>query len=124
MRPEQVRQLTPSGLLETLAADRPDVLVVAAPGWGLPGRPAVAGRGPAEPRPLVLTGYVGVVYENPVDGLLLRAGSDLIGVNSPADFKQFSGVLASVGARPESLVRTQLPFLEDPAPRTPSVASP
>ncbi|PFG15868.1 hypothetical protein ATK74_0389 [Propionicimonas paludicola] len=120
VRPEQVRQLTPSGLLEALATDLPDILVVAAPGGGCQAVLQLLAAARLEPRPLVLTGYVGVVYENPVDGLLLRAGSDLIGVNSPADLEQFAGVLTSVGARPESLVRTQLPFLEDPAPRTPS----
>src|SRR4051812_34384943 len=29
-------------------------------------------------RPVVVTGYVGVVYERLVDGLLLRAGADLV----------------------------------------------
>jgi hypothetical protein len=117
VRPEQVRQLTPSGLLEALAVDRPDVLVVAAPGGGCQAVLQLLAAARLEPRPLVLTGYVGVVYENLVDGLLLRAGSDLIGANSPADAEQFATVLAAVGAHPESVVRTQLPFLEDPAPR-------
>lgn len=118
VRPDQVRQLTPSGLLEALAVDRPDVLVVAAPGGGCQAVLQLLAAARLEQRPLVLTGYVGVVYENLVDGLLLRAGSDLIGANSPADLEQFATVLTSVGIRPESLVRTQLPFLDDPVPRT------
>jgi hypothetical protein len=120
VRPEQVRQLTPSGLLDALAVDRPDVLIVAAPGGGCQAVLQLLATAHLEPRPLVITGYLGVVYENLVDGLLLRAGSDLIAANSPADLDQFQTVLSSVGARPESLVRTTLPFLEDPAPRSPS----
>lgn len=118
VRPEQVRRVSASGLLEALATDRPDVLVLAAPGGGCQAVLQLLAAARLEPRPLVLTGYVGVVYENLVDGLLLRAGSDLIGANSPADVEQFQAVLASVGAGPESVVRTRLPFLEDPAPRT------
>lgn len=117
VRPEQVRRLTPAGLLEALATDRPDVLVLAAPGGGCQAVLQLLAAARPEPRPLVLTGYIGVVYENLVDGLLLRAGSDLIGANSPADLEQFQAVLASAGARPESVVRTRLPFLEEPAPR-------
>jgi len=118
--PERVRQLGPSGFLEALATDHPDVLIVAAPGGGCQAILQLLATARLEPRPLVLTGYVGVVYENLVDGLLLRAGADLIGANSPADLEQFARVLTSVGAGADALVRTQLPFLEDPAPRTPS----
>lgn len=118
VRPEQVRQLTPSGFLESLVLDQPDVLVVAAPGSGCQAVLQLLAAARLDPRPLVITGYVGVVYENLVDGLLLRAGADLIGANSPADLEAFAAILASVGARSESLVRTQLPFLDDPVPRT------
>jgi len=120
VRPERVRQLSPSGFLDALAADHPDVLIVAAPGGGCQAILQLLAAARLAPRPLVLTGYVGVVYENLVDGLLLRAGADLIGANSPADLEQFARVLTSVGARVDPLVRTQLPFLEDPSPHAPS----
>jgi hypothetical protein len=69
-----------------------------------------AWRGRAE-RPIVVTGYVGLVYENAVDGLLLRAGADLVVANSATDAQTFRGVLAAVDADPESIVQASLPFL-------------
>ncbi|WP_375485234.1 DUF6716 putative glycosyltransferase [uncultured Jatrophihabitans sp.] len=62
-------------------------------------------------RPVVVTGYVGVVYERVVDGLLLRAGADVVLANSAADERTFRSVYRAVGADPDSVVRTALPFL-------------
>ncbi|MEY9835307.1 hypothetical protein ABH941_000518 [Streptacidiphilus sp. EB103A] len=62
-------------------------------------------------RPVVITGYVGVVYEKLTDGLLLRAGSDIVLANTTADAERFREVLAGVGADPGSVVETALPFL-------------
>jgi len=49
--------------------------------WG--GRPG---------RPVVVTGYVGVVYEKLADGLLLRAGADVVLANSADDARRFRDV--------------------------------
>lgn len=69
-----------------------------------------AWRGRAD-RPIVVTGYVGLVYERAVDGLLLRAGADLILANSVGDAQKFRSVLAAVDADPDSVVQASLPFL-------------
>ncbi|WP_189130455.1 DUF6716 putative glycosyltransferase [Wenjunlia tyrosinilytica] len=62
-------------------------------------------------RPVVVTGYVGVVYEKLTDGLLLRAGADVVLANSAHDADRFRTVYAGVGADPDSVVETALPFL-------------
>ena len=62
-------------------------------------------------RPVVVTGYVGLVYEKTVDGLLLRAGADVVLANSAADTERFRAVYPAVGVDPDSVVRTALPFL-------------
>jgi len=62
-------------------------------------------------RPIVVTGYVGVVYERLVDGLLLRAGADVVLANSASDARRFRDVFAAVGVDPDSVVQTALPFL-------------
>jgi hypothetical protein len=62
-------------------------------------------------RPVVVTGYVGLVYEKVVDGLLGRAGADVLLANSAADAERFRAILAAAGAGPESVIQTALPFL-------------
>jgi len=62
-------------------------------------------------RPVVVTGYVGLVYERMVDGLLLRAGADVVLANSRHDAERFREVYDAVGARSETIVQTALPFL-------------
>lgn len=62
-------------------------------------------------RPVTVTGYVGVVYENMVDGLLLRAGSDLVLANSAHDADRFRAVYTSLGVDTASIVEAGLPFL-------------
>lgn len=62
-------------------------------------------------RPVVVTGYVGLVYENAVDGLLLRAGADVVLANSAVDAERFRAAYVAVGVDPASIVRTALPFL-------------
>ena len=64
-----------------------------------------------EDRPIVVTGYVGLVYERVVDGLLLRAGADLVLANSASDARRFREVLRAVDADAGSVVQTALPFL-------------
>jgi hypothetical protein len=72
-------------------------------------------------RPVVLTGYVGLVYESAVDGLMLRAGADLVLANSARDGRTFRSVFEALGADPDSVVTTALPFLTD-APHDPTAA--
>ncbi len=72
-------------------------------------------------RPLVVTGYVGVVYEGMVDGLLLRAGADLVLANSAADAERFREVYQAVGVDPDTIVASALPFLGGP-PHDPTAA--
>ncbi|MFF2845125.1 DUF6716 putative glycosyltransferase [Streptomyces sp. NPDC058001] len=62
-------------------------------------------------RPVVVTGYVGVVYEKLADGLLLRHGADLVLANSRQDAERFRAVYSGVGADSTSVVETALPFL-------------
>ncbi|MBL1068646.1 DUF6716 putative glycosyltransferase [Streptomyces sp. 7-21] len=62
-------------------------------------------------RPVTVSGYVGVVYENLVDGLLLRVGSDMVLANCAHDAEQFREIYESVGADPECVVESGLPFL-------------
>ncbi|MFJ6834504.1 DUF6716 putative glycosyltransferase [Streptomyces sp. NPDC091209] len=62
-------------------------------------------------RPLVVTGYVGVVYEKLADGLLLRHGADLVLANSRQDADRFKAVYEGVGADAGSVTEVALPFL-------------
>jgi hypothetical protein len=62
-------------------------------------------------RPLVVTGYVGVVYEKLADGLLLRHGADLVLANSRQDAERFRAVYEGVGADASSVTEVALPFL-------------
>jgi hypothetical protein len=72
-------------------------------------------------RPITVSGYVGVVYENLVDGLLLRIGSDMVLANCSHDARQFREIYANVGADPDCVVESGLPFLGG-APYDPSAA--
>lgn len=69
-------------------------------------------------RPVIVTGYVGVVYEKLADGLLLRHGADVVLANSRHDAERFRAVYEGVGADPGSVVEAALPFLGG-APYTP-----
>ncbi|WP_084773297.1 DUF6716 putative glycosyltransferase [Streptomyces sp. MOE7] len=62
-------------------------------------------------RPVVVTGYVGVVYEKLADGLLLRHGADVVLANSRHDADRFRAVYRGVGADGGSVVECALPFL-------------
>ncbi|MEW2394415.1 DUF6716 putative glycosyltransferase [Streptomyces sp. NPDC046862] len=62
-------------------------------------------------RPVVVTGYVGVVYEKLADGLLLRHGADLVLANSRQDADRFRDVYEGVGADATSVTEVALPFL-------------
>ncbi|MEV6496199.1 DUF6716 putative glycosyltransferase [Streptomyces prunicolor] len=62
-------------------------------------------------RPVVVTGYVGVVYEKLTDGLLLRHGADLVLANSRQDADRFKAVYDGVGADSDAVTEVALPFL-------------
>lgn len=62
-------------------------------------------------RPVVVTGYVGVVYEKLADGLLLRHGADVVLANSRHDADRFRDVYRGVGADTGGVVECALPFL-------------
>ncbi|RCG20583.1 hypothetical protein DTL70_19950 [Streptomyces diacarni] len=86
-------------------------------------RRATAGTEEGAPahRPVVVTGYVGVVYEKLTDGLLLRHGADLVLANSAHDTDRFRAVYEGVGAPADGVLECTLPFLTDtrPAPGAP-----
>ncbi|MEV0992341.1 DUF6716 putative glycosyltransferase [Streptomyces sp. NPDC049949] len=66
-------------------------------------------------RPVLVTGYVGVVYEKLADGLLLRHGADLVLANSRYDAGRFRAVYEGVGADAGAVTQTALPFLDGAA---------
>ncbi len=114
---EFLREMTPRppGHQERTAegAELPDVIVLALVGGGVQAilhGLARAWQGRSD-RPVIVTGYVGVVYEKLADGLLLRHGADLVLANSRQDAERFRGVYAGVGADDTSVVQTALPFL-------------
>jgi hypothetical protein len=72
-------------------------------------------------RPVVVTGYVGVIYENLVDGLLLRGGSDIILASSAHDAERFREIYTSLGVGTGAIVEAALPFLRG-APHDPEAA--
>ena len=96
--------------------DRVDAIVLALPGGAVQAvLHGLARRWPrSSRRPLVISGYVGVVYEKHTEGLLLRAGSDVILANSPADAEEFRRLLGGAGADPDAVLETVLPFLGAP----------
>lgn len=107
---------------EAAGRDAYDVVVLACVGGAVQAmlhgmaraaQPAAAEPAPARRvrRPVVVTGYVGVVYEKLADGLLLRHGADVVLANSRADAERFRAVYEGVGAGSQSVVEGALPFL-------------
>lgn len=117
MDPDLVRTVTATGLVSAIAAEPPEVLIVALPGGGCQAVLHLLAAAHLPRRPLVVSGYVGVVYEKLVEGLLMRAGCDLVAANSPADYDRFRRVYAEVGVDPDCLVLSRLSFLGESAPR-------
>ncbi|MGW0910596.1 DUF6716 putative glycosyltransferase [Streptomyces sp. NPDC002784] len=108
-----MREVTTVEFLRTMADEEYDILVLALVGGGvqavLHGLKRVwEGR---EKRPVVVTGYVGVVYEKLADGLLLRHGADLVLANSRQDAERFRAVYEGVGADASAVTEVALPFL-------------
>ncbi|MCX4456347.1 hypothetical protein OG585_27600 [Streptomyces sp. NBC_01340] len=113
VRADSLREVTAVEFLRAMERESYDILVVALVGGGvqaiLHGLAHVwDGR---SKRPVVVTGYVGVVYEKLADGLLLRHGADLVLANSRQDADRFRAVYEGVGADASSVTEVALPFL-------------
>ncbi|MEV0177984.1 DUF6716 putative glycosyltransferase [Streptomyces sp. NPDC050625] len=110
---DSLREVTAVEFLRAMRAESYDVLVLALVGGAVQAmlhglRRAWDG---AAKRPVVVTGYVGVVYEKLADGLLLRHGADLVLANSRQDADRFRAVYEGVGADASSVTEVALPFL-------------
>ncbi|WP_189958412.1 DUF6716 putative glycosyltransferase [Streptomyces alanosinicus] len=116
VRADSLREVTGVEFLRAMGAaaeDQYDVLILALVGGGVQAmlhglRATWAGAGK---RPVVVTGYVGVVYEKLTDGLLLRHGADLVLANSRHDADRFRAVYEGVGADASAVTEVALPFL-------------
>ncbi|MEW2584325.1 DUF6716 putative glycosyltransferase [Streptomyces virginiae] len=113
VRADRLAEVTCAEFLAEIEHERYDVVVLALVGgavqavlhgaralWPAPAR-----------RPVLVTGYVGVVYEKLADGLLLRHGADLVLANSRHDAERFRAVYEGVGADSGAVTETALPFL-------------
>ncbi|MFE6910439.1 DUF6716 putative glycosyltransferase [Streptomyces erythrochromogenes] len=113
VRADRLAEVTCAEFLAEIERERYDVVVLALVGgavqavlhgaralWPAPAR-----------RPVLVTGYVGVVYEKLADGLLLRHGADLVLANSRHDAERFRAVYEGVGADAGAVTETALPFL-------------
>ncbi|OXY98408.1 DUF6716 putative glycosyltransferase [Streptomyces diastatochromogenes] len=109
---DSLREVTGVEFLRAMSEQSYDVLVIALVGGGvqamLHGLRNAWGSGK---RPVVVTGYVGVVYEKLADGLLLRHGADLVLANSRHDADRFRAVYEGVGADASAVTEVALPFL-------------
>ncbi|MEU0673085.1 DUF6716 putative glycosyltransferase [Streptomyces sp. NPDC006172] len=113
VRADSLREVTAAEFLRVMARQPYDVLVLALVGGGVQALLHGLGRaweGRSE-RPVVVTGYVGVVYEKLADGLLLRHGADLVLANSRQDAERFRAVYEGVGADASAVTEVALPFL-------------
>ncbi|MDT0387286.1 DUF6716 putative glycosyltransferase [Streptomyces dubilierae] len=113
VRADSLREVTAVEFLRVMAEESYDVLVLSLVGGGVQAmlhglRRAWEGR---TSRPVVVTGYVGVVYEKLADGLLLRHGADLVLANSRQDADRFRAVYEGVGADASAVTEVALPFL-------------
>ncbi|MHC0431168.1 DUF6716 putative glycosyltransferase [Streptomyces sp. O3] len=124
VRADALREVTGVEFLRVMERERYDVVVLALVGGAVQAMLhglARVWRERAE-RPVVVTGYVGVVYEKLADGLLLRHGADVVLANSRQDADRFRAVYEGVGAESSGVVEAALPFLGGAAyqPREPN----
>ncbi|MET8899220.1 DUF6716 putative glycosyltransferase [Streptomyces sp. NPDC004538] len=114
---DSLREVTAVEFLRAMEAaqgeESYDVLVLALVGGGVQAMLHGLGRAWRDraDRPVVVTGYVGVVYEKLADGLLLRHGADLVLANSRQDAERFRSVYEGVGADAGAVTEVALPFL-------------
>ncbi|MFI1680923.1 DUF6716 putative glycosyltransferase [Streptomyces sp. NPDC020607] len=119
VRADALREVTAVEFLREMERDAPDVIVLALVGGAVQAvlhglaritQDARLTGGPAR-RSVVVTGYVGVVYEKLADGLLLRHGADVVLANSRQDAERFRAVYEGVGADASAVTEAALPFL-------------
>ncbi|MFI1439282.1 DUF6716 putative glycosyltransferase [Streptomyces fructofermentans] len=113
VRADSLREVTAAEFLRAMDPQEYDVVVLALVGGAVQAMLhglSYAWQG-CERRPVVVTGYVGVVYEKLADGLLLRHGADLVLANSRQDAERFTAVYEGVGADASSVTEVALPFL-------------
>ncbi|MEU5719170.1 DUF6716 putative glycosyltransferase [Streptomyces sp. NPDC020403] len=107
----RVREVTAVEFLHTVRDEAYDVVVLALVGGAVQAMlHGLAALGLPR-RPVVVTGYVGVVYEKLADGLLLRHGADVVLANSRHDAERFRAVYEGVGADASAVTEAALPFL-------------
>jgi hypothetical protein len=113
VRADSLKEVTAVEFLHTMAREPYDVLVLSLVGGGVQAMLHGLGRvwEDRPRRPVVVTGYVGVVYEKLTDGLLLRHGADLVLANSRQDAERFRAVYEGVGADAGAVTEVALPFL-------------
>jgi len=113
VRADSLREVTAAEFLRAMAETSYDIVVLALVGGGVQAMLHGLARvwEGVEKRPVVVTGYVGVVYEKLADGLLLRHGADLVLANSRQDAERFRAVYEGVGADASSVTEVALPFL-------------
>lgn len=113
VRADSLREVTAVEFLRAMAETSYDLVVLALVGGGVQAMLHGLARvwDGLEKRPVVVTGYVGVVYEKLADGLLLRHGADLVLANSRQDAERFRAVYEGVGADASSVTEVALPFL-------------
>ncbi|WUD73565.1 hypothetical protein OG937_18690 [Streptomyces sp. NBC_00510] len=111
---DSMREVTAAQFLAGTSRDTTDVVVLSCVGGTVQAMlHGLARSWQGTPRrPVVVTGYVGVVYEKLADGLLLRAGADAVLANSAHDAQRFRDVYEGVGTDAGTVVETALPFLE------------
>ncbi|KAB1140309.1 hypothetical protein F7R91_36655 [Streptomyces luteolifulvus] len=113
VRADSLREVTAVEFLRAMSEEPYDIVVLALVGGGVQAMLHGLKRvweGRAK-RPVVVTGYVGVVYEKLADGLLLRHGADLVLANSRQDGDRFRAVYEGVGADSSAVTEVALPFL-------------
>jgi hypothetical protein len=112
---DSLREVGAVEFLREVADEPYDVVVLALVGGGvqamLHGLRHAWGARTGGRRPVVVTGYVGIVYEKLADGLLLRHGADLVLANSRQDADRFRAVYEGVGADTGAVTEVALPFL-------------
>ncbi|MFJ2177448.1 DUF6716 putative glycosyltransferase [Streptomyces sp. NPDC087851] len=108
---DALREVTGTAFLRALREESYDIVVLALVGGAVQAMlHGIAALRLAD-RPVVVTGYVGVVYEKLSDGLLLRHGADVVLANSLYDAERFRAVYEGVGADASSVTEAALPFL-------------
>ncbi|MDT3398581.1 hypothetical protein RKE29_18330 [Streptomyces sp. B1866] len=114
VRADSLREVTGVEFVTSVDREHCDVIILSCVGGAvqamLHGLARTWERTPGR-RPVVVTGYVGVVYEKLADGLLLRHGADVVLANSAHDADRFRDVYQGVGADPSAVVECALPFL-------------